>query len=54
MQIDENVELEIKNLNSFGQGVATHKGLKIFVHGGLPEERALVTITDVKKKFATD
>lgn len=40
------------DLDSFGQGVARHHGKTLFVSGLLPNERAEVTLTEDKSKYA--
>lgn len=46
------MEIEITSLSSTGEGVGSLDGLKVFVEGALPGERALVALTQRKKNYA--
>lgn len=46
------VEILITSLGSNGEGIGSYEGLKIFVEGALPGERALVTIKEQKSNYA--
>ncbi|MBN1594403.1 23S rRNA (uracil(1939)-C(5))-methyltransferase RlmD, partial [candidate division FCPU426 bacterium] len=52
LQVGEQLELCIEVLAYGGEGIARHKGLVVFIAGGLPGERVQVRITHVKKRFA--
>lgn len=45
-------EMEVERLGSSGEGVGRIEGVTVFVPGALPKERVLITIVDVKKKYA--
>jgi len=47
----EPFEARIEDLSHDGRGVTTHGEKKVFVHGALPGELAMVRITDRKRSF---
>ena len=51
MKIDQKIELTIRSLGHSGEGVGSYEGFTFFVDGVLPEETALVEITELKKKY---
>ncbi|MCL6580405.1 MAG: TRAM domain-containing protein [Firmicutes bacterium] len=46
------VELEVNDLNSEGQGVARWRGLAVFVEGGLPGERVAARVLRSGRSYA--
>lgn len=44
-------ETKISNLNSSGQGIGEHKGLKVFIDLALPEETVKAELVEKKKKY---
>ena len=46
------ITVDVTDLDPFGQGVARHNGKAVFIPGLLPTERAEVTLTEDKNKFA--
>jgi len=46
------ITVDVTDLDPFGQGVARHNGKTVFIPGLLPTERAEVTLTEDKNKFA--
>lgn len=46
------IELTLDKLVFGGEALGTHEGLKVFVWGALPGERARVSITEKKRTFA--
>ncbi len=49
----EIITVTINDLDTFGQGVARHKGKALFVPGALPGEEVSVQITEDKRSYAT-
>jgi len=52
MQTNKQVELEILNFGSEGQGIGRLEGLAVFVPGALPGERVLAEICHQRKNYA--
>jgi 23S rRNA (uracil1939-C5)-methyltransferase len=46
------MNIEIKTIGIYGEGVGRHEGLTLFVDGALPGERVVAEITERKKNFA--
>ena len=46
------ITVDVTDLDPFGQGVARHNGKTVFIPGLLPTERAEVTLTEDKNKYA--
>jgi len=46
------ITVDVTDLDPFGQGVARHQGKTVFIPGLLPTERAEVTLTEDKSKYA--
>lgn len=52
IRIGDEIELCIDSLGLSGEGIGTYLGLKVFVEGLLPSEKALVKIIGLKKNYA--
>jgi len=48
----DEIEAEITDLAYGGEGVARYEGYTIFVHEGLPGDKAIIKVTEAKKNFA--
>ena len=49
---NEDYEINIDSLGSFGEGVGRIQGFTVFVEGALPGERVLIKIVKVAKSHA--
>ncbi len=52
IKVGDQLELEVYALAYGGEGIAKHQGLVVFVPEALPGDTVLVTILQVKKRFA--
>ncbi|WP_059359357.1 23S rRNA (uracil(1939)-C(5))-methyltransferase RlmD [Parachlamydia acanthamoebae] len=51
LQLHQQIDLFIRSLGSFGEGVGSYEGLTFFVEGALPDETVSIQITELKKNY---
>jgi 23S rRNA (uracil1939-C5)-methyltransferase len=52
LNLDQEIELEIRDLSSKGEGVGSFEGITIFVEGALVGEKVVASIILIKKHYA--
>ncbi len=52
ISVNDEIQIEIQGLGSFGEGIGSYNGYKIFVMGALPQEEVLVHLTECHKTYA--
>ncbi|MBS4168900.1 23S rRNA (uracil-C(5))-methyltransferase RlmCD [Parachlamydia sp. AcF125] len=51
LQLHQQIDLFIRSLGSYGEGVGSYEGLTFFIEGALPKETVRVQITELKKNY---
>ena len=52
IDVGSRIELAVHDIGHKGEGVGRYQGLAVFVPKGVPGDRLLVRITEVKKRYA--
>lgn len=50
-KIGDHIELLIKRLGIYGEGIGEWEGWTVFIHGSLPGEKVTAEITEIRKNF---